>query len=1576
MKKSQYIAALSIIASLAACANSGNAFAQSNSEELIPPLIYIVLDTSGSMNESIEDGQNNTRLTKALAEIAGGVKSDSGTIERGTCNADNTSCMNSHQFNATFPVWTKDGSTWKYVNSNKVISGDAKVAIPRKGYNNDGIIQAYKDTVKFGAAGTAVGSMGSSSDKDSSVIQEAVKLGGGQVDGILRSSIMWNDVNNVNCRSDLDFHAVVYRNGNAVDIIDYNHKKGSGSGQKDTGGVLDVDVIDPNRNKISLPGYKNYLGIENITWDNVNGFQVNDEIYFFINPFGQYNKNGNPDCTTKGFRADIAFPDENGCKVKYSLNYKFDITPGEFHGKNGQGYGYIYDFPLAKVTYLGKVGDKAKFKVSNIGDFGVGHAAIELLPDPVGGSGKPEYMYGFTTYDVGGVVNGRNLKDKEYKNPKDCTLDVGMWDKDINAAAPLYYPTPSNSKDDIQDSNDKLVDVIRSYRATSATPLGETLADLYYMFGADSSDFSSVDKGLVKRMTSDRGLITDNAYKCREKAVILITDGEPNGSGVKDDNKGDKHGYSKQIWYDARHLWKDYNNNIKTYVIAYAFGDKAGEDITDQDPADKNTKAYILNMTAWQGGTCRNPVTKKIIDPDKKSDFEDMLKNDTFEHRRCFYNASNSDALRKAMAEAMSDALQGTISKTAVATSTAVGYVKNTDESGKYSNGFYNVYSGYQIKPGLIRRTMLQREATICNRTKGEFEAGKQHLDMSTLLSCRLNQECLNAEGTEAIRIAKDLNGTSINSPCAKTDRNVSAKPDNENTCLNARYIFAGDYSEDRYAINPDNVALNHVATDHALGYVKNALGAGDTDSFNFVTDSVDTETPRTLRDYVSKDVAEEDYILSPYECGSDLDCIKDGKEGYCDLGRCVKSDDYKKQELICNSTDVDRFGRICIAGRWRTKGSECTSHTTGEDNCLKKGKVCHAGFCVDGVLKKGNVSQFLATMPLGTVEYANPVVVEPPTRDIRSRSYEIFSKANWNRDNMLMVAANDGMLHAFILGQNQERSSYDVDSSVKGLVPSLSLKEGDELWSFVPKTTMPKLKELTKLGQQSFLNATPVVADAPDASDVWHTVILGGFGNGGRGYYALDITDPLSPKVLWEIDNEWQAAEHPTVYPSMFDSASFVPGSGTDDVARFKENAAAIRPNENNMNGYPFADLGYASAKPLITRMLVNNKLETVAVLPGGKHGSNKEGFGAIYIVRLFPDKDAKNLLIASIYTKYDVTGAPAVFPNNFNATARRLYFGDSAGNFYALDVSNFNPANWKQGSYPSNLSMTENQMNFLKPAFGPECKHISGSYPPITYKPAVSALDNRTIQVVFGTGDSADLTTSDSEHNYVAMLYDTYTNGSYKLMDQTAAEKSKLYVFNPDKDVKAGDKNFDSNACGNKTRISIVDKGLDNKPFEKTQKMSGSAITYNYVTYFPTYISGKESANEYEKLCKVGNAAIYRISPTTKTHNKFASTDVYNTANSSNFMKELAAKGYGNLADGTKIYGLEMTGQQLCIGEKKTTLVAPRLIAQTGVDAATLTGDEGRLKDVNTDLANFALNLDAMQPTVKPVSWASVYE
>jgi Tfp pilus tip-associated adhesin PilY1 len=48
------------------------------------------------------------------------------------------------------------------------------------------------------------------------------------------------------------------------------------------------------------------------------------------------------------------------------------------------------------------------------------------------------------------------------------------------------------------------------------------------------------------------------------------------------------------------------------------------------------------------------------------------------------------------------------------------------------------------------------------------------------------------------------------------------------------------------------------------------------------------------------------------------------------------------------------------------------------------------------------------------------------------------------------------------------------------------------------------------------YVDATPRVMDAK-VDGVWKTVLVSGLGKGGTSYFAIDVTDPRNPKVMWE---------------------------------------------------------------------------------------------------------------------------------------------------------------------------------------------------------------------------------------------------------------------------------------------------------------------------------------------------------------------------------------------------------------------------------------------------------------------------
>ena len=136
--------------------------------------------------------------------------------------------------------------------------------------------------------------------------------------------------------------------------------------------------------------------------------------------------------------------------------------------------------------------------------------------------------------------------------------------------------------------------------------------------------------------------------------------------------------------------------------------------------------------------------------------------------------------------------------------------------------------------------------------------------------------------------------------------------------------------------------------------------------------------------------------------------------------------------------------------------------------------------------------------------------------------SYEKFVSDHAKRAPTLYVGANDGMLHAF----DATVSTTPADSV--DVTPS----PGRERWAYVPYSVYNKLSYLTAVTNFKFrptVDGTPVTRDvffSTGTSKGWHTILVGGLRLGGRGVYALDITDPSATeanagsKVLWEFNN------------------------------------------------------------------------------------------------------------------------------------------------------------------------------------------------------------------------------------------------------------------------------------------------------------------------------------------------------------------------------------------------------------------------------------------------------------------------
>jgi hypothetical protein len=138
-----------------------------------------------------------------------------------------------------------------------------------------------------------------------SFIKEAVKSAGGNVEGMLRSSLVWNESSNDS--TDLDLHC---RQPNGERIY-YNtlFRKDKGGKLSSCGGLLDLDIISPNGK----------LAVENIYFESLSKLKQGAYL-FYVNPYTKSN--------SQGFKFEIEY-DGNTFNYEYNQPVRDDVHIAE-----------------------------------------------------------------------------------------------------------------------------------------------------------------------------------------------------------------------------------------------------------------------------------------------------------------------------------------------------------------------------------------------------------------------------------------------------------------------------------------------------------------------------------------------------------------------------------------------------------------------------------------------------------------------------------------------------------------------------------------------------------------------------------------------------------------------------------------------------------------------------------------------------------------------------------------------------------------------------------------------------------------------------------------------------------------------------------------------------------------------------------------------------------------------------------------------------------------------------------------------------------------------------------------------
>jgi type IV pilus assembly protein PilY1 len=318
---------------------------------------------------------------------------------------------------------------------------------------------------------------------------------------------------------------------------------------------------------------------------------------------------------------------------------------------------------------------------------------------------------------------------------------------------------------------------------------------------------------------------------------------------------------------------------------------------------------------------------------------------------------------------------------------------------------------------------------------------------------------------------------------------------------------------------------------------------------------------------------------------------------------------------------------------------------------------------------------------PIGTPSY--------PFSDAFNPGYSAF-KTTWaTRRTMVYVAANDGMMHAI-------NGALVTSQPSPTPVPPLEqdADAGKEMFAYVPRMTFqgpnstPNTDGLASLGRPAFVhhylvNSTPNAYDidfarTPDAAGAaqtpaatvsdWRTVLIGGMGKGGRGYYAIDVTDPqgmttggeaaVAGKVLWEV---------------------------TDST------------------------LGFTFGEPVVVK---TKKYGWVLIFPSGYNNTDGKGYFVFVNPRTGAVLERVSTGIGSTTSSAGLAHANAFIVDASDGTADSVYGGDLLGNLWRLDLTALT------GNYPAPVKLAELTDASATPAAQPVTSRPSIEVHPITKK------------------------------------------------------------------------------------------------------------------------------------------------------------------------------------------------------------------------------------------------------------------
>ncbi|MEH6492136.1 PilC/PilY family type IV pilus protein [Halopseudomonas sp.] len=233
------------------------------------------------------------------------------------------------------------------------------------------------------------------------------------------------------------------------------------------------------------------------------------------------------------------------------------------------------------------------------------------------------------------------------------------------------------------------------------------------------------------------------------------------------------------------------------------------------------------------------------------------------------------------------------------------------------------------------------------------------------------------------------------------------------------------------------------------------------------------------------------------------------------------------------------------------------------------------------------------------------------------------------------------------------EENNYVFVSNNGGMLHAIDTSDGSEAFAFMPYEFISRATEYTVSRPELRADNTRLTYGLDGSWIAWRrpgeqvmdaprsVYLYGGMRRGGRSYYALDVTDPSSPEMLWQISNDTEG----------------------------------------------FEDLGQTWSTPTLTSIPSDSGSVPVLIFGGGYSPQDHDGVStrsaadrmgnAVYVVNaetgalIWSAGSSTNAQAQVGAMKWAVPGGVSVVDIDFDGVADHLYFADLGGQVFRVDVS-----------------------------------------------------------------------------------------------------------------------------------------------------------------------------------------------------------------------------------------------------------------------------------------------------------------